>query len=555
VDTGADTAVRRGKVPRDGRLSARWLPRSPTLSARPWQVALLVFVAAFCLYGLTTSEQFQGYEPETNAAAEGLVLTGDFSIDPESPLRDAGAGSGGQLGKDGKLIPRAGLPSVVEKVPFYAVGKLVDDQTGGPESYTWRKGALSFADPFAAAAAVAFFFLAVWRLRRSMGWALVMAGIFCAASLAWPYSKAGMETVLMAGAILMFAAVLYAQDSPSWRPWAAAGFGAGLVLADKPYGILAVAAILALLVEPWRKAGQRQRRRFAAAGAVPLLLWGVAFGAFNLTRTGGILDTGRSDPQLTLAAPLNAIGFMVSPGKALLLYSPVVILGILGLRAMWRENPRVARAIVGAFLGGLVIVAVLRFWSDETWGPRYIVWVAWLLLLPVPYWVTSVKRERVLAVVAVIAVGVQLLAVVAPPSALTVATKDLTGQPIFNRNPAEPLVTPFGRDPVRWIPELSPLLFQTKLVASYVSVKLGGPAVTTTYAPYEGPKRKVTLDAEHLAKYGFARPAVWWLQPGEGVRRVAAILFAVLGGCCLTILIRLSRSSRVPPRLRSSPVA
>ena len=317
VESGADTAVRRGKVLRDGRFSARRVARAPATSARPWQVALLVFVTAFCLYGLTTSQQFQGYEPETNAAAEGFVLTGDFSIDPESPLRDPGAGSGGQLGENGKLIPRAGLPSVLEKVPFYAAGKLVDDRSEDGESYTWRKGALSFADPFAAAAAAAFFFLVVWRLRRSMAWALIMAGIFTAASLAWPYSKAGMETVLMMGAILMLAAVLYAQDSSSWRPWAAAGFGAGLVLADKPYGILAVGAILALLVEPWRRASRKQRRGFLLAGAVPLLAWGVAFGAFNLTRTGGILDTGRSDPELTLAAPLNAIGFMVSPGKSL----------------------------------------------------------------------------------------------------------------------------------------------------------------------------------------------------------------------------------------------
>jgi hypothetical protein len=554
VDSGADTAVRRGKDLRNGRFSARRFPRAPATSARPWQVALLVFVAAFCLYGLTTSEQFQGYEPETNAAAEGFVLNGDFSIDPESPLRDPGAGSGGQPGEDGKLIPRAGLPSVLEKVPFYAVGWLVDDRSQDPESYTWRKGALSFADPFAAAAAAAFFFLAVWRLRRSMGWALAMAGIFTAASLAWPYSKAGMETVLMMGAILMLAAVLYAQDSTTWRPWAAAGFGAGLVLADKPYGILAVLAILGLLVEPWRRADREKRRWFLVAGAVPLLAWGVAFGAFNLTRTGGILDTGRSDPELTLAAPLNAIGFLVSPGKALLLYSPVVVLGLLGLWAMWRENPRVARAIVGAFIGGLVVVAVLKFWSDETWGPRYIVWVAWLLLLPVPYWVTSVRRARVLAIVVVIAIGVQLLAVLAPPSALTRATRDLTGQPIFNRNPAEPLVTPFGRDPVRWIPELSPLLFQTKLVASYVSVKLGGPAVTTTYAPYEGPTRKVTLDADHLAKYGFARPALWWLQPGEGARRLGAVLFAMVGAFCLVVLLRVWRSSRVPPPPRAVPV-
>jgi hypothetical protein len=389
-----------------------------------------------------------------------------------------------------------------------------------------------------------------------MGWAIVMAGIFTAASLAWPYSKAGMETVLMMGAMLMLAGVLYAQDGRSWRPWAAAGFGAGLVLADKPYGLLAVLAILALLVEPWGKADGRRRWLFLVAALVPLVAWGVAFGAFNLTRTGSILDTGRNDPVLTLAAPLNALGFMVSPGKSLLLYSPVVILGLLGLRPMWREHPRVARAIVGAFLGGLVVVAVLKFWSDETWGPRYIVWVAWLLLLPVPYWVTSVRRARILAAVATIAIGVQLLAVLAPPNALTLATRDLTGEPIFQRSALERLETPFGRDPIRWIPELSPLLFQTKLLASYVSVNLGGPAITTTYAPYEGPKSSVTLDDETLAGYGMGPPPLWWLQAGTGERRFAAVLLAAVGACCVAILLRIRRASEPrPPTERVSATA
>jgi hypothetical protein len=288
---------------------------------------------------------------------------------------------------------------------------------------------------------------------------------------------------------------------------------------------------------------------------VPLLAWGAVFGWFNLTRTGGILDTGRSDPELTLAAPLNALGFMVSPGKSLLLYSPVVILGLLGLRPMWRERPRVTRAVVGAFLGGLVVVAVLKFWSDETWGPRYIVWVAWLLLLPVPFWVSSVRRARILAAVAVVAVAVQLLAVVAPPGALPRATKDLTTEPVFQRSIFEPLETPFGRDPIRWIPELSPLLFQAKLVASYVSIKLGGPAITTTYAPFEGPETSVTLDADTLARYGMGPPTLWWLQRETGDRRFTAVLLAVVGAWCVAILVRIWRSSPLPLRTGAVPTA
>ena len=497
---------------------------------KPWQIALLVFLTAFCLYALTAARDPQGYEAETNAVAEGVVLHGSFTIDPQSPLRDPNFGSGGQLGKDGRLIGRAGLPSVLEKVPFYAVGNLGDDVLASSDDSTnWRMGALTFAEPFAAAVAVAFFFLVVLRMRRSIVWALAMAGVFALASLAWPYSKIGMETVLMTAGIGLLAAVLYARESASWHPWAATGFAAGAVLADKPYGILAVAAIVALLIEPLRRADGPTRRRLLLAALVPLALWGLAYAGYNLSRTGSILETGRSDPELTLAAPFNAIGFMVSPGKGLLLYSPVVILGLLGLRPLWRADARLAMAIVGAFLGGLVVVACLRFWSDETWGPRYVVWVAWLLLLPVPYWAATLRRVRVLAAVAAVGVAVQLLAVLAPPTALVRATRDLTGQPIFQRGSSTGLTTPFGRDPIRWIPELSPLLFQTKLLLSFALVHVGGPAITTTYEPFEGPDRRVTLDRATLARYDFERPHIWWIQREAGGRRYLAVMFLVVG--------------------------
>ncbi len=358
------------------------------MHAPPWKVAVLVFVAAFCLYGLTLSQELQGYEPETTAVAEGFARTGDFIILSESPLRDV-ANAEGFPGKDGKLIGRAGLPKSLIKIAFYLAGWGLDELGSGGEQYTWRKRVLWFALPAVTALAVAFFFLVVWRLRRSIAWAVSLAAIVAAGSVAWPYSKTGQETVLMMSLTLTLAAVLYAQESRSWRPWAAAGFGAGLVLADKPYGIVALAAILALLIKPLREADKETRGRYLLAFALPCLAWAAMFCFYNWTRTGGALDTGRSEPGFTLAAPFNFLGFFISPGKGLIFYSPLVVLGILGLWPLWREQPRMAKSIVGAVVGGTLVVATLPFWSDESWGPRYIVWIAWLLLLPIPWWATS----------------------------------------------------------------------------------------------------------------------------------------------------------------------
>src|SRR4029453_19297961 len=105
------------------------------------------------------------------------------------------------------------------------------------------------------------------------------------------------------------------------------------------------------------------------------------FIAYNLYRFGGPFETGYSGIHYAPAeAPFAAIGLYLSPGKGLAWYSPIAILGALGLFAIWDRRRTVAIAVVaGIALGTIPYLA--GFWSDETWGPRYLVPVAWLLLV------------------------------------------------------------------------------------------------------------------------------------------------------------------------------
>ena len=192
-----------------------------------------------------------------------------------------------------------------------------------------------------------------------------------------------------------------------------------------------------------------------------------------------------------------------------------MVVGALGLGAMYRRDRRLTLALIGSVIGGVAIVAVLRFWSDESWGPRYIVWVAWLLLLPIPFWAVTRRRKQIVAAVAVLAVGVQFLGVIAPSTMITNAGADITGYKIFTRpEPGHPILVPYGRDPIRWIPELSPLLLQAKVVLSKASMTLGGPPITTAYRPFEGPARVVRLDDDHLSSIRL-RLAIRLVGPGR----------------------------------------
>jgi hypothetical protein len=230
-----------------------------------------------------------------------------------------------------------------------------------------------------------------------------------------------------------------------------------------------------------------------------------------------------------------------------------VVIGILGLAAMYRRDRRLTLGIVGSLLGGIAIVAVLRFWSDETWGPRYIVWVAWLLLLPIPFWAVTRRRRQVLAVVAVLAIAVQFLGVIGPSTMITNAGRDITGYQLFTRSDAhEPVLVPYGRDPIRWIPELSPILLQAKVVLSKLSISVGGPPITTTYHPFEGRSRSVRLDDAHLDRYGFGAPFVWWAQGGVGkFGAFAVVLLLAAGGAATVLLVGGVRGPGTPQRVLS----
>ncbi len=396
-----------------------------------------------------------------------------------------------------------------------------------------------------AALAAAAVFILVLRLRGSKRWAVELAVLFTAATLSWPYAKIGMETTLMLALVLTAAGAAGARADGKLLPWTVAGFGAGMALASKPYALPAAAALFVML--PFGSVSRERRMRLFAAVLGPLIAWAMASAWFNWDRTGSILNAGQAPFRATLAAPLNFAGYFASPGKGLLLYSPLVLLGALGLPALWREQRRTATAIV-ATLGLLsAVVALTPYWTDETWGLRYIVAAAWLPLIAIPWWATTRRRRHVLAAVTAIAVLVQVVAVVVPYRMIVTAAPRLTGYAIYQPASTGPLAVPFGQDPTRWIPQLSPLVIQGALVVSRLGEQFGAPPITYRYEPFAGRKGALRLDRKFATEAGFARPDFWWLASDTGAGRglvVVLIIAAIAAAGALRAELRLDRHDR-----------
>jgi len=509
----------------------------------PVLAGLLVFLMAFGFYAATT-QQLAGYEPETGAVTEGFVLEGHF-WDVDNPVVPLKADF---LGKDGHYYAATGLLQPLLEAPFYATGHFVDGHFGWTEPLPYRLVFLWFYNPFVAALAAVALFALVYQTRRSLGWAAVIAALFVFASIAWPYAKIGMETTFMLAALAAFALAVWARSKPTTTAWALAGFATGAIAATKPYAGIAFLPIAVLLWRPWISLNWDRRLRLGAAAALPVLAWLLAIGWYNWSRFGSPTDFGYSESSLTLSMPLNTLGLLFSPGKGLIFYSPLVVLGALGLPRLWRDDRALALALVMLLVALTCLSGASTYWGDEVWGPRYIVAAAWTLLVPIAWWATTPIRRRVLIGVTVVAFAVQLVGASAYYYDTMAVAQKLTGVPIQgNRAPAfgglslSPEEIPYGDDPPRWIPQLSPLLLQSEgLISTQVLERFGSDGLDVTYHPFEGRSRTVNLSEEvHM------EPDYFWYKVFPALRaRIFAALMVVLALASGWALYRLARGKR-----------
>jgi hypothetical protein len=193
----------------------------------------------------------------------------------------------------------------------------------------------------------------------------------------------------------------------------ATGLWAGMLLNSKYIYALCLPGALLLLVIQHRKSPRELARAlaWAAAGFAP----GVAMTlVYNYLRFGSVTKTGYSNVVgMMIENPLlSTWGFLFSPGKSIFLYTPPLVLALLGVSRFWRTQ----RASVLAML--LTIVPVMLFYSrlptwpgDWAWGPRYAVFAMPVLLLPAVGFLSEMRwpRRSFAAAVFVVGFGVQLL--------------------------------------------------------------------------------------------------------------------------------------------------
>lgn len=243
--------------------------------------------------------------------------------------------------------------------------------------------------------------LVIWLMDLGIGRGVALATAlgYGLATIAWVYARmiwslpvVGLALTASAWAIWRAQARSVANASPSHTPrldtgwlWLA-GLFAALTLILR-YESLLFIGLLSLYL--WSLSGWRGLLRGETMGRVgifllPSLLAAAGLLLFNQLRFRSLVDTGYTQELLFSPSWLSLYGLTFSPGQGLFVYSPLLLLALPGAVLVQRRWGRYGLLMLGLPVAGWLFYSTWFSWGGIwNWGPRFLLTILPLLMLPV----------------------------------------------------------------------------------------------------------------------------------------------------------------------------
>src|SRR5262249_9076141 len=338
---------RRGKVVR----VKRRIRIAAIFQYQHWLVFLGVFLFYLSLSPLSLSQM--GYQRENAEAAD--YIAGRVNGQPVTFVR----------------MPANGILEPVLETPLMLLAQ--------PFNEVWRERISSLEPVLLTSLAVLIVF--VWTRKLDRSWALTLTLIFALATTIWPYAYIGIEPAQLFFLLLSGYLALGYDGPRTWKATLAFAVSSGLALSLMSSGAALIPAVAFLLIcyfRPAWKQGVLSTQSYLLQTAALLIPSLILYPIGSYSR--GFSRTWQGDPFRMhsflggdpAAVILNAISLFISTNKGLLIYCPVILLGLLALKPAFRANRSVVIFACLTVVGQVAIAAITYFWSDETWGPRYL---------------------------------------------------------------------------------------------------------------------------------------------------------------------------------------
>ena len=335
---------------------------------------------------------------------------------------------------DGQCYGKYDIGLAFTGLPFYVMGRILDGPAQ-PDFYSISISRLvvSTLNQFVTAATCAVLYLLAVDLSSLRKNALKLAVLFGVATMAWPYASTFFSQPLV-GFLLITAVLLLRKENRS-----ACLFGAGLALAWAllvrldSLPLVCIILLYALYRLRTKAATRSELLKNVLVLAAPLLGAVVLYLLFNQLRSGAVLQNSYAGEGWTGDFWPGLYGLIISPGRGIIFYSPLVILAVPGLWLLWQEKYQAeVLLILGLFLAQIAIYASWWAWEGGwVWGPRFLVSTQPLLMLGLLPWLERSRYKAVIVGLAISGFLVQFLAVTTSPAFYLSTTHFTYDQTLF----------------------------------------------------------------------------------------------------------------------------
>jgi hypothetical protein len=369
----------------------------------PARLAASLFVAVLSVYVLTASGHVQTIDVGQELdVARSIVTRASFTVaDPSAAP-----------GRNGARYSPHGIGESILLLPVVLIEPAV------PRAYRHAAEAMgtSLLNPLAAALIAAILLLLLLDLGFAPGVATALALLASFASILWPYAHDAFDVTPTATCLLfsLFAAHRYLQGRGT-RWLLASGAAAAFALLLRLPTLAMLPVLLAYLLAVRPEVSLRGRVVRGLLWAAPVGVAAALIGGYDLVRFGNplqtgyglVANTGFGNPVL-----LGVAGLVLSPGKSLFVFSPVLLLAVLGFRRFTMAHRPLAGVVAGSFAVSVLLYAAWDDWAGGwSWGPRFLITVMPILLLPAASLLAGWHRYHSAARAAIVAVVAASIAI------------------------------------------------------------------------------------------------------------------------------------------------
>ena len=331
-------------------------------------ISILLFAMLLSVYLLTAGEGLYSIDGEVLFSVTWALATKgtlDISCDLGVP------------GRDGRCFSNYGFFMPLASVPLVwlanGINQLVLQQ---PFPLVARFFVARFNQIITAANAVLLFHLAL-RFYEEYVISLIVALLYGVGTYAWPYAKFHFREPLAAlGLLLGIYGIFSFADSDDLCKLLLSGLGFAFATFTRLSSLLCFILTTFYLERKLQQIeNQRSKPQHARAVWWSVLLLSLGIIVFyNWYRFGSILNFGY--PGESWSTPLfeGLYGLLLSPGKGIFWYSPILLPSILGMVNMYTKYRAEVLLLLAFWVSYLLFHAGFWiWWGGDCWGPRYLI--------------------------------------------------------------------------------------------------------------------------------------------------------------------------------------